>query len=411
MNPFLPALMTRAVHWWVRFYTMALSPDLSDDRWMEIRSDLWKQTQEATRLGLQPGQVAWLMLRRLVAGVPADLAWRIEAGGLTPVTRGLSLGKGSEGGNGPLVTNTAIIRRWFLLRGLLGGTVLFLALAIVGLLLMGGSDDGRAVLLPAEEAGGEIAAAGDAMTQIRGTQFVTYSLRAHNASQSGWDFIATDISDAPQSNPESPTQNGDTTLDRLKDKKDKVDTLLVPTYVPRDFTLSKGLSSGRLTMLIYTTNGSSLMITQRAISPGGKAGPPGSHPVSVGQYEGYMMDGGQVVSQYRVNESWVDPLISSLAPRSVSFVTAISKRPHVLYFERDGVSPHLTASPTASSYGFVYGVSAAVAQFYGPSRTVGGGRVSTPPQPGFLVGNSGLRTRVGISEAQLLKIAESLEPY
>ena len=344
MNSFLPAVIARAIHWWVRLYTIALPAHLRNDRWMDIRSHLWEQTQEATRLGLQPRQVAWLTLRRLVAGIPADLAWRIETGGLTPVTTELSLGTGSEGGKGSVVMNTTIIRRWFLIGGLLGGSSVFFALAIVVLLLLGGGDNRGAVLPPADEAEGELVAAGDAVSKIRGSEFVTYDLTS-NSSSSGWSgSITTNSLVVTHPSPGFQTQNGDTTLARLKDK---VDTLLVPTYVPQGFTLSQSLSSGRFTMLIYTANGSSLMITQRTTSTGGQAGLPGSHPVSVGQYEGHLVEGGQLVSHYRVDESWVDPLISSLAPRAFSYVTAVSTQPHELYFERDGVSIRLTASPTS----------------------------------------------------------------
>ena len=89
MSAFLPAAAAKAVHWWVRLYTLALPPRLRDDRWMEIRSDLWEQTQAASLSGLPSSRAAWLMLRRLALGVPADLAWRVETGGLASQTSGL----------------------------------------------------------------------------------------------------------------------------------------------------------------------------------------------------------------------------------------------------------------------------------------------------------------------------------
>lgn len=89
MSTFLPAVTARSVHWWVRLYTLALPPDLRDDRRMEIQSDLWEQSREAARSGMQQHRLAWLMLCRLFLGVPADLAWRVERGGLTLSPSGL----------------------------------------------------------------------------------------------------------------------------------------------------------------------------------------------------------------------------------------------------------------------------------------------------------------------------------
>jgi hypothetical protein len=89
MNTFLPVVAARAIGWWVTLYTLALPPDLQDDRRMEIRSDLWEQSREAARSGMRSRGLAWLMLRRLVLGVPADLAWRVEIGGPTSWPTGL----------------------------------------------------------------------------------------------------------------------------------------------------------------------------------------------------------------------------------------------------------------------------------------------------------------------------------
>lgn len=57
---------------WVRVYTAGLSPDAAKARREEIESDLWEMQHDPNRAG------GWIALRRMHAGVPDDIAWRID---------------------------------------------------------------------------------------------------------------------------------------------------------------------------------------------------------------------------------------------------------------------------------------------------------------------------------------------
>ena len=66
------ALVTR----WVAAYTRRLDPEAAGRRRAELASDLWEQRAHARQVGAADPLVALSILRRAVAGVPADLLWR-----------------------------------------------------------------------------------------------------------------------------------------------------------------------------------------------------------------------------------------------------------------------------------------------------------------------------------------------
>lgn len=62
--------------WWVDRYTAALRTPVAERRRAEVRSDLWEQQTWAAAAGTTPGRVAMSIVRRVVAGIAADLWWR-----------------------------------------------------------------------------------------------------------------------------------------------------------------------------------------------------------------------------------------------------------------------------------------------------------------------------------------------
>lgn len=72
-------LATRAVERWVSLYTFALPRAIADERRDEVRSDLWEH-QASGGGGVD-------LVRRAVAGMPADLAWRVMKGVVSPWLR------------------------------------------------------------------------------------------------------------------------------------------------------------------------------------------------------------------------------------------------------------------------------------------------------------------------------------
>jgi hypothetical protein len=69
----LPVQLAQA---WVALYTRGLPADRRDARRAEISSDLWEQCNDGSRDG--SGSVSASVLGRVLAGVPADISWRIE---------------------------------------------------------------------------------------------------------------------------------------------------------------------------------------------------------------------------------------------------------------------------------------------------------------------------------------------
>jgi hypothetical protein len=72
------ALAIVLVRAWTRLYTCGLPLDLRTARRAEIDSDLWELQHDSE--GPQPGRAAPAILLRLMAGIPDDLAWRMEIG-------------------------------------------------------------------------------------------------------------------------------------------------------------------------------------------------------------------------------------------------------------------------------------------------------------------------------------------
>jgi len=72
--PALAAGLTRA---WVRLYTRGLPADLRTARQAELESDLWEHEHWRTTEGLRPGRMGFEIVARLVAGMAADLSWRL----------------------------------------------------------------------------------------------------------------------------------------------------------------------------------------------------------------------------------------------------------------------------------------------------------------------------------------------
>jgi hypothetical protein len=64
------------VAWWVSVYTRRLPPEVAERRQAELASDVWEQRAHAYQTGAPATLVALAILRRAVAGIPADLQWR-----------------------------------------------------------------------------------------------------------------------------------------------------------------------------------------------------------------------------------------------------------------------------------------------------------------------------------------------
>ncbi len=79
-----PALASRLTHRWVCAYTAHLDPGQRDTRRAEIDCDLWEHQADAQRMGLGSLRLNVQMIRRLLAGIPADLSWRRGQREVTP---------------------------------------------------------------------------------------------------------------------------------------------------------------------------------------------------------------------------------------------------------------------------------------------------------------------------------------
>lgn len=73
------------VRGWVDLYTRGLPAELRDGRRDEIAGDLWSQLEEAALIGRSDRATANEILVRLVAGIPADVSWRMAHRGEKPV--------------------------------------------------------------------------------------------------------------------------------------------------------------------------------------------------------------------------------------------------------------------------------------------------------------------------------------
>jgi TonB family protein len=73
MTRFTPLLMA-CVRGWTRLYTWRLPPAVREARREEIESDLWESSHDD---GMTQAEIAIQMVRRLMLGIPDDLAWRV----------------------------------------------------------------------------------------------------------------------------------------------------------------------------------------------------------------------------------------------------------------------------------------------------------------------------------------------
>lgn len=79
MTGLLPTARAVAL-WWTRRYTRDLPPAQRDRRLAEIGSDLWEEEAAGRVAGRREADIGFDVLLRVVAGVPADLAWRWASG-------------------------------------------------------------------------------------------------------------------------------------------------------------------------------------------------------------------------------------------------------------------------------------------------------------------------------------------
>ena len=84
----------RLVRGWVALYTDGLPDTVRLARRNEIESDLWSQQEEATLAGRSNASLGVEIVARLVLGIAADLAWRLEQWRLADRTIERSIGCG-----------------------------------------------------------------------------------------------------------------------------------------------------------------------------------------------------------------------------------------------------------------------------------------------------------------------------
>ncbi len=73
----LPVRLARS---WVAFYTRGLPADCRDARRAEISSDLWEQRHDGLANG--SASVPASVVGRMLAGMPADISWRVQERGV-----------------------------------------------------------------------------------------------------------------------------------------------------------------------------------------------------------------------------------------------------------------------------------------------------------------------------------------
>ena len=76
----LPNGVAWLVQRWTNVYTAGLDKESRDERRAEIESDLWEHFEAARADGENLASTGVQVLLRMVAGVPADVRWRIHAG-------------------------------------------------------------------------------------------------------------------------------------------------------------------------------------------------------------------------------------------------------------------------------------------------------------------------------------------
>jgi MYXO-CTERM domain-containing protein len=100
------------VAWWVATYSRHLPAKVAERRRAELASDLWEQRAWGRAVGAAAPFVALSILRRMAAGMPADLRWRQRQ---LAATRGRPLVPG-----GRPVLRTLARNWWLVLAGLVG---------------------------------------------------------------------------------------------------------------------------------------------------------------------------------------------------------------------------------------------------------------------------------------------------
>jgi hypothetical protein len=100
------------VAWWVATYSRHLPAEAAERRQAELASDLWEQRAWGQAVGAPAPAVALSILRRMAAGMPADLRWRQRQ---LAATRGRPLVPGGR----PVLRTLA--RNWWLVLAVLLG--------------------------------------------------------------------------------------------------------------------------------------------------------------------------------------------------------------------------------------------------------------------------------------------------
>jgi hypothetical protein len=100
------------VAWWVATYSRHLPAKVAERRQAELASDLWEQRAWGQAVGAPAPFVALSILRRMTAGMPADLRWRQRQ---LAATRGRPLVPGGR----PVLRTLA--RNWWLVLAALVG--------------------------------------------------------------------------------------------------------------------------------------------------------------------------------------------------------------------------------------------------------------------------------------------------
>jgi hypothetical protein len=110
------------VSWWVATYSRHLPAEVAERRQGELASDLWEQRAYGRAVGAPAPAVALSILRRMTAGMPADLRWRQRQ---LAATRGRPLGA-----RGQPVLRTLARTWWLMLAGLVGSFEVAFGVAI-----------------------------------------------------------------------------------------------------------------------------------------------------------------------------------------------------------------------------------------------------------------------------------------
>jgi hypothetical protein len=181
---------THLVRGWVATYTSGLPAETRRARADEIESDLWSQDEDAQAIGRSARSTTVEMLTRLVLGIPADVAWRLDQGGLADqhiartatmgirtvallaISGGLGLARVTIPFVGAIVANPNV-QAWDMpddqAAGEIGNASIFalsVALAWLGLVLVGRYDSVVGLLSLLGASGGMIGLAGGSYAMV-----------------------------------------------------------------------------------------------------------------------------------------------------------------------------------------------------------------------------------------------------